>query len=98
MKEHPGFGEAEAKRIIDRAAELDAQRGQPLNVAALRDIATEAGISPAAVDQALQEHGRQAPALKTRFLQRRGLLVAGAIVALLLLYAVARMVLVLPQG
>ena len=46
MKPPSGFGDAEAKRIIARAAELDAQDQQRLDVNALREIAAEAGISP----------------------------------------------------
>ena len=56
MNERPGFGDAEAKRIIKRAAEIDAEQGRGLDAPALREIAAEAGISPLAVDRALQEH------------------------------------------
>ena len=55
MNERPGYGDAEAKRIIARAAELDAEQGRQLDATALREIASEAGISPLAVDRALQE-------------------------------------------
>ena len=56
---NPGFDESEAKRIMARAAALDAQRGERLDAATLRAIAAEAGISPAAVDEAIRE--RQHP-------------------------------------
>ncbi len=51
----PGFDEADTKHIMARASALDAQRSERLDAAALRAIATEAGISPAAVDQAIRE-------------------------------------------
>jgi hypothetical protein len=50
-----GFDESEAKHIMARAAALDAQRGERLDAATLRAIATEAGISPAAIDEAIRE-------------------------------------------
>jgi hypothetical protein len=62
MKERPGYGDAEAKRIIDRAAEIDVEHGRRLDAPALREIAVQAGISPLAVDQALQEHETSAAA------------------------------------
>ena len=91
MSRDPGFGDAEARRIIERAAEIDAQRSQSLDANALREIAAEAGISPAAVDQAIREHLAPAtPALPRRVWAsvRRGLLIsAGIIFALMLLRA-----------
>ncbi len=47
--------DAETKKLLERASELDAQHAQTLDIATFREIATEAGISPAAVDAALQE-------------------------------------------
>lgn len=64
MNTHPGFEDSEAKRIIERAAEIDAQRRQAFDANALREIAAEAGISPTAVDQAI--HERLQPAVPTR--------------------------------
>lgn len=66
------FSEAEAKKLLDRATELDAERAQSLDPAAVREIALEAGISPAAIDAAVAEHfeGRlepQAPAPRKLF-------------------------------
>jgi hypothetical protein len=58
MDPAPRFRDAEAKRILDRAAEIDAQERQHLDANALREIAAEAGISPASVDRALAEHHR----------------------------------------
>jgi hypothetical protein len=39
MNERPGYGDAEAKRIIERAAEIDAKQGHQLDAPALREIA-----------------------------------------------------------
>jgi hypothetical protein len=87
MTEHSRFGEAEAKRIIGRAAEIDAQK--PMDLKALREIASEAGISPAAVDKALAEHLEPPkPPLTARLLRRPGLLI-GAL--LLLAFFLMRM-------
>ena len=54
------FGEADTRKILERAAEIDAQR--PLDASALKEIASEAGISPASLEQALAEH-REAAAV-----------------------------------
>lgn len=88
MSRDPGFGDAEARRIIARAAEIDAQRSQSLDATALREIAAEAGISTAAVDQAIREHlAPAAPSAPRRSWAsaHRGLLISiGLIFALLL--------------
>jgi len=90
MDERPGFGDAEAKRIIKRAAEIDAQQGRQLDAPALREIATEAGISPLAVDRALQEH--EATSLAPPPWRKRYPIIVtlAAIVAALALYALLR--------
>jgi hypothetical protein len=89
MAQQSGFGEAEARRIIERAAELDEQ--QKLDANALRQIALEAGISPASVDKALEEHLQVRPGLFARVMQRRGwLLVVIIFVALVLVTFVSR--------
>ena len=85
MSAPDGFGDTEVKRIIDRAAEIDALQGRQLNASALRDIAAEAGISPSAVDQALEEHTRATPTLPARLLRRRGLLIGGLVLLAVLL-------------
>ena len=51
-----GYKDAEAERIIRRAAELDAEGVSATDPLRLREIAEEAGISAAAMDQALREH------------------------------------------
>jgi hypothetical protein len=85
MNEHSGFGDAEAKRILERAAEIDADAQKTLDAAALRAIANEAGISTAAVDAALAEHLRPRPTVAARLMQRRGLLIGAALLAALIL-------------
>ena len=47
--------EAEARRLLQRASELEAARGAELSIAELRDAAREAGITSGAFDQALAE-------------------------------------------
>ena len=44
-----------ARRLLARASEFEAARGSELSIAELRDAAREAGIAPAAFDQALTE-------------------------------------------
>ena len=96
MSAGSGFGDAEAKRIIRRAAEIDAERGQELDVVALREIASEAGISPLAVDKALEEREVARLAAATRlpwFKRHRTLLTFVAILTVLFfVFAVARTV------
>ena len=47
--------EEAARRLLQRASELEAARNTGLSVAELREAAREAGITPAAFDQALAE-------------------------------------------
>ena len=54
MNKPSGFGDAETRKILERAAEIDAQR--PMDADTLREIALEAGISPASLEQALAEY------------------------------------------
>ena len=51
-----------ADRVLARAAELDAALVGALSVDRLREIATEAGISPEALASALHEHTTEASA------------------------------------
>jgi hypothetical protein len=86
MNERPGYKDAEAKQIIQRAAEIDAERGRELDAAALREIASEAGISPVALDQAIREHGSTTQASSVSWLRRhRVLLTVGVIIVALML-------------
>jgi len=48
--------EAAARRLLERASELEAARGAELSVAQLREAAREAGITPGAFEQALAEY------------------------------------------
>lgn len=90
MKERSGYGDADTQRIIERAAEIDAERGHALDAPALREIATEAGISRLAVDRALQEHETAVPIRLPWLKRHRMLLTIVAIVAALLFVAVMR--------
>jgi hypothetical protein len=85
MTQQSSFDDAEAKRIIARAAEIDARQRQSLDANALRDIAAEAGISPASVDKALEEHLRPPTTMKARLIRRPGLIVGALLLALLFL-------------
>ena len=65
----PRLSEADAQKVIARAAELQAERAGTLSMAQLREIAAELSIPESAVDQALLEFrgggspNQQAPAL-----------------------------------
>ena len=48
--------ETAARRLLERASELEAARGAELSVAQLREAAREAGITPGAFEQALAEY------------------------------------------
>ncbi len=95
MRERSGYRDSDAKRILERAAAIDAERGRELDVPTLREIAAEAGISASAVDRALQEHETAAP-IQPWLTRHRLLLTIVAIIAALLfffaLYALGRSV------
>lgn len=96
MTDRQNYGDAEARRIIERAAEIDVEHAQKLNLAALRQIAAEAGISQLAIDQAIQEH-EGAPPPPVPFLKRHpAWLLIAASAAGLMLIAFLRMVVVVP--
>jgi hypothetical protein len=83
----PGYGDADAKRIIARAVEIDAEQGRELDAPTLRAIAAEAGISPLAVDRALQEHEMaltQPP--PTSWLRRHRTMITTSVIVLALLF------------
>jgi hypothetical protein len=76
MTESPRFTKLDADRILARAAEIEgAEDSQPLTVAELRAVATEAGFGPSAVERALAEalQAKPAEAPRTR-VARRGLI------------------------
>ena len=90
MNRPPRFGDDETKLILQRAAEIDAQR--PLDANALREIALEAGISPESLEQALAEHREAAatvaampepvkPTLTSRLREKRVVIIIGLIIA-----------------
>ena len=90
MTERQGYGDADAKRIIQRAAEIDAERGRQLDAPALREIAAEAGISPLAVDRALQEHESTALTRGSWVKRHRTAITSAVIAALLLVWVFLR--------
>ena len=90
MTKQPVFGDEEAKRIIERAAEIDARDRQSLDASALREIASQAGISPSAVDRALEEQRRGPSGVMSRLMQYRGLLIGMAILILFMAYVFLR--------
>ena len=87
MSERPHYGDAEAERIIRRAAEIDVEQERQLDAPALREVATEAGISQSALDQALEEHESAAPTSVSWLKRKRALVTIAALVALLVLFA-----------
>lgn len=63
----PSLPEAEAQRVLARAAEIDAHGGPSVPLERLRLAALEAGLTPAAFEAALNEvrNARQAPPTAT---------------------------------
>ena len=85
------LGEAEIKRVLARAAELDSQRELLLTTTDLRRIASEAHISSEAMDVALREvhaashaatDASEKPEWWRRALQGAGLIGGGVLLAL----------------
>ena len=91
MNNRPGYGDAEAKRIIERAAEIDREQGERLDARALLEIGTEAGISPSAVERAIEEH-ESASLAKDPWLKRhRGSIITTVIIAVVfVVFAILR--------
>ena len=88
MNKDTGFADAEAKRILERAAAIDAEDQRRLDANALREIATQAGISLAAVDKALAEHVGDRRSVGARILRPGWLItviVVGALIVLRML-------------
>jgi protein-disulfide isomerase-like protein with CxxC motif len=94
VKQPDQFDDAEAKRIIQRAAEIDARKS--MDATTLRQVAMEAGISPASVDKALEEHlqAPTPPTLLNRLKPWSGLLVLAIIIAL---FVIGRLMVSVPQ-
>ncbi len=91
MSDRPDYGEAEVRRIITRAAEIERDQGHRLDARALREIGREAGISAAAVERAIAEHEFASPVNEPWLKRHRGTIIGFVIVAtLLLLYTFMR--------
>ena len=88
-----------ARKVLARAAELDATDYMRVSIPDLRNAAVEAGISSRALEQALREITSPAPPAdsaapaverKPRFLRRKVLAIAALILVLLGLYVLGR--------
>jgi hypothetical protein len=91
MNDRPGYDDAEAKQIIARAAEIEREQGLRLDARALREIGTEAGISPSAIERAIEEHESAVPVTEPWLKRRRGTIITCMIVAIVVLvYAFLR--------
>lgn len=91
LMEKQRLTDTEAKKLLERASELDAEQAHSLDVATVREIAAEAGISAAAVDAALRENAiEQQPAVK-RWSPARRILYAVSTVLLILAIAYLRL-------
>ena len=83
--------DAEAKKLLERASELDAEHVNSLDLATVRDIASEAGISPAALEAALREKAAEPVATIPAPVSARGIFTPSRIA---LAFVVAFLVLV----
>jgi hypothetical protein len=81
MNDRPSYGDAEAKQIIERATEIEREQGQRLDARALREIGTEAGISPSAVERAIEEHESAAPPKEPWLKRHRAAIITAVIIA-----------------
>ena len=102
MTEHNQARDAErlpeeaARRLLQRASELEAARSADLSVAELRAAAREAGITPSAFEQALAEfretdQAAGVPVVPTRGGRLTRLWPAGLVLAALMSILVLRM-------
>ena len=91
MTHHQEYGDEEARRIIARAAAIDADR-RMLDATSLRAMAANAGISPVAVDQALREHETMETTRAPWTRRYRSAIIVASIIAGLLLFVFARAV------
>ena len=92
MRERTGYEDDEVERIIERAAEIDADQRRELDAFAVREIADRAGISPLAIDRALLEHESKTGSRMSRVKRARIVILAVALVAGVVLYALMRTV------
>lgn len=86
--------DTEARQLLERAAELDAEQAHSLDIATVREIAAEAGISPAAVDAALRENAERRPPAVARWSAKRRI---RAVSRVLLVPAIAYVVIAFVQ-
>lgn len=56
MSEQPGLDREATQRVIERALELDIKVKEELTADQIRAMASDLGISPRAIQQALTEH------------------------------------------
>jgi hypothetical protein len=91
------LSEDKARRLLERASELEARRGSEVLVADLRKAAQEAGITTGAFDQALAELQSAsvavAPPPQRRWLMR---ILPAALILAFLVYFLGRTVIVAP--
>jgi hypothetical protein len=81
------FTDDKAKKILQRAAEIDRVRSESVSVDTLREAAREAGIAESSFDAAVSEVTTAAPVRKQRFLGERRLAVAAAVLLFMGLFA-----------
>ena len=84
--------------ILRRAAELDVAHGQRVDLATVKQLASEVGISPAAVDEAFREHVESGVRSSRQQLRRRRVMWAVVSVAAVLTVAILAMALALEVG
>ena len=92
--------EQSAKKVLERALELDEARQGSLSVEQLRDVARDMSISPSSIDQALEEQKLASQAALTpvpeqrrgfkRFLLSAPVVTISVLLALLILLASIR--------
>jgi hypothetical protein len=90
MNDRRDYGDAEAKRIIERATEIDLEQGQRLDARALREIGTEAGISPSAVERAIEEHESAGPATEPWLKRHRAAIITATVILVVVVYVFLR--------
>jgi|SRR5215468_11177230 len=88
--------EHEAKKVLERALELDEARNGSMSVEQIRDLARDMSISPSAIEQALEEHIASqgmppVPEQPRGFKRMSGVMVAAVFVVLALFVWVAIM-------
>lgn len=90
MNDRPGYGDSEAKQIIERATEIEREQGQRLDARALREIGTEAGISPSAVERAIEEHESASLAKEPWVKRHRATIITAVMISAMIVFYVFR--------